>query len=455
MGAARLTYLGYNYGQVISRDNGARMESLKSILVWIFISSSLFGAKVTHERWGKGETFSEYLTSRNISTGLLNDVSETDIGFLSEIEGDQPFYELKNTEGTLEQALIPIGKEMQIRLAKEWGSDVYSFDIIPIEYKEEEYGATITIEKNLHTDIINALHHAPLADKMGQLFKGTVNAKKFKKGDKVSFLYTQRTRMGTPFDIPYVKIALYDSKGKRQFIYADEDGYGYKSDKKSQAYTVTGKKKVTYTRRVPRKSISSSFGMPLRHVRLTSSFSYRRFHPILKQYRPHHGTDFGARRGTPLLAVNSGTVSFAGIMNGYGKVVKIKHTGGYESLYAHQSRIHVKRGERVQKGQIIGYVGSTGRSTGAHLHFGLMKHGRWIDPMHVLHKGSADTSILKTFTKYKDVTTTKYKEVQIKDAKKNRVKLLAYIENQDTYYVWDERMQASMRVEDAESNQTL
>lgn len=431
------------------------MGSLKSILVWIFISSSLFGAKVTHEHWGKGETFSEYLISRNISTDLLNDVSETDIEFLSEIEGDQPFYELKDTEGTLEQALIPIGKEMQIRLAKERGTDVYSFDIIPIEYKEEEYSATVTIEKNLHTDITNTLHHPALADKMGQLFKGTVNAKKFKKGDKVSFLYTQRTRMGAPYDTPHIKIALYDSNTKRQFIYADEDGYGYKSAKKSQAYTVTGKKKVTYKRRVPSKSTSSSFGMPLRHIRITSSFTHRRFHPILKCYRPHHGTDFGARRGTPLLAVNSGTVSFSGYMNGYGKVVKIKHKGGYESLYAHQSRTRVKRGQHVKKGQIIGYVGSTGRSTGPHLHFGLKKNGRWINPMSVLHKGSIKDTVLKTFTEYKDVTKTKYKEVVIKDAKENKVKLLASMKKEGIPFVWDGYQQTSMRVEDEQADQTL
>ena len=188
------------------------MGSLKSIVVWILISSSLFGAKVTHERWGKGETFSEYLTSRDISTDLLNDISKTDIQFLSEIEGDQLFYELKDTNGTLEQALIPIGEEMQIRLAKERGSDTYTFDIIPIEYKEEEYSATVTIEKNLHTDITNTLYHPALADKMGQLFKGTVNAKKFQKGDKVSFLYTQKTRMGKPYYTPDIKIAMLESR---------------------------------------------------------------------------------------------------------------------------------------------------------------------------------------------------------------------------------------------------
>jgi murein DD-endopeptidase MepM/ murein hydrolase activator NlpD len=431
------------------------MRSLKNIVVWILISSSLFGAKVTHERWEKGQTFSDYLSSRDIPSDLLNDISKTDIKFLSEIEGDQLFYELKDADDTLQQALIPIGTEMQIRLAKERDSHDYQFDIIPIEYKEKEYSATVTIEKNLHTDITNALQHPALADKMGQLFKGAVDARKFQKGDKVSFLYTQRTRMGQAYTNPSIKIAMIESGEKQKFIYADEDGYGYKSTKKSQAYTVTGKKKVTYTRRVPVKSTTSRFGMPIRHVRITSHFSHRRYHPILKRYRPHHGTDFGARRGTPLLAVNSGKVSFAGRMGGYGKVVKIKHGGGYESLYAHQSRIRVKKGQKVKKGQIIGYVGNTGRSTGPHLHFGLMKHGRWINPMSVLRKKSIKDTVSKTFTKYKDVKTTKYKEVVIKNAKENKAKLLSYVGKENTPFKWEAYKQTSMRVKDGRSDQTL
>ncbi len=431
------------------------MGSLKKIVVWILISSSLFGAKVTLGHWEKGKTFSEYLDSKEISKEILSDISKADIQFLSEIEGDQLFYELKDHNGTLEQALIPIGEEMQIRLAKEHNSDVYSFDIIPIEYKEKEYGATVTIETNLYTDVTNALYHPSLADKIGQLFKGTVNTKKFQKGDKVSFIYSQKTRMGQPHTMPSIKIALLESRKKRQFIYADEDGYGYKSTKKSQAYTVTGKEKVTYTRRVPVKSTSSRFGMPLRHVRITSSFSHRRYHPILKRYRPHHGTDFGARRGTPLLAVNSGKVSFSGRMRGYGKVVKIKHSGGYESLYAHQSRIRVKRGEHVKKGQIIGYVGSTGRSTGPHLHFGLKKNGRWIDPMRVLRKTSIKDTVLKKITEYKDVTKTKYKKVVIKNAKENEEKLLAYLKEKSTPFIWEGYEQMSMGVEDGKTDQAL
>ncbi len=431
------------------------MGRLKSIVIWMLIASSLFGAKVTSERWKKGDTFSEYLSSRNISNDLLQSISKTDIKFLSEIQGQQLFYELKDQNGNLEQALIPIGEEMQIRLAKERDSDTYHFDIIPIAYQEEEYSATVSIEKNLHTDISTALNNPGVADKMGQLFKGTMDARKFKKGDKVSFVYTQKTRMGQPYYRPSIKIAMYESKGKRQFIYADEEGYGYKSDKKSQSYTVTGKKKVTYTRKVPVSKKGSRFGMPLRRARVTSSFSYRRYHPILKRYRPHHGTDFGAKRGTPLLAVNAGKVTFSGWMGGYGKVVKIKHAGGYESLYAHQSRTRVKRGQKVKKGQIIGYVGNTGRSTGPHLHFGMKKNGRWINPMKVLRKKSIKTSVMKKFTKYEDVKTTKYKNVVIKNAKENREKLLNYLKQEGKVFVWDCNTQTSMRIKDGQYSQTL
>jgi len=431
------------------------MKIFKSIVLWILIFNSLFAANVSMEKWKRGETFSQYLNTRSIHPDILKSISKEDLKFLSEIQGNQTFYELRDENGELEQALIPIGEEMQIRVAKERKSGIYTFDIIPIAYKQEEYSATVTITSNPHTDVKNTLHYPALADKMGQLLKGTVNTKKLKKGDKISFLYVQKTRMGMPYYMPHIKIAMLESHGKKQFIYADEDGYGYTSDKKSQAYTVKGKKKITYTRRVPVNSKKSRFGMPLRHARITSSFSHRRYHPILHRYRPHHGTDFGARRGTPLLAVNAGKVIFAGRMGGYGKVVKIKHNGGYVSLYAHQSRIRVKRGQWVKKGQIIGYVGSTGRSTGPHLHFGLTKNGRWINPMKVLRRKSAGGTILKKFTKYKETKTVKYKKVVIKNAKENKVKLLEAMKAEKKPFIWGNFNQTSMRINDEKSHRTL
>lgn len=115
--------------------------------------------------------------------------------------------------------------------------------------------------------------------------------------------------------------------------------------------------------------------------RISSGFSYNRLHPILKKRRPHLGLDFAAPKGTPVLASASGTVVVAGWNGGFGKFVKLRHGNGYQTSYGHLSRIRVKRGSRVSQGQIIGNVGSTGLSTGAHLDYRVQdKRGRYMNP---------------------------------------------------------------------------
>ena len=115
---------------------------------------------------------------------------------------------------------------------------------------------------------------------------------------------------------------------------------------------------------------------------ISSSFGMRR-HPILGYRRMHSGLDFKAGRGQPIYAASDGVVAYAGRKGGYGKFVKINHSGNLASGYAHMSRIAVSSGRRVQRGQIIGYVGSTGLSTGPHLHYELYRGGRTINPLSV------------------------------------------------------------------------
>jgi len=419
---------------------------MKYLVMVIFVFSFAFGMKAERKEWPKDFTFSDYLDSHNIPQGMLDSISKKDQEYLSDIQRKYKYYELLDGNGTLIQALVPISKEMQIHLFKEKKSDRYKFDIIPIIYKTDEYFAKVIIKTNPYMDAKRSINRDSVAKKASQALKRTIDTRKFHIDDTVSFIYIQRSRLGIPYSMPEIKVMKVKTKKIDQFIYVDEDGYGYKGTDKQTAYTVTGKEKVTYVRRVYGKG--STFGMPLRHPRVTSSFSYRRWHPILHRYRPHHGTDFGARRGTPLLAVNDGRVSFAGWLNGYGRVVKIRHAGGYESLYAHQSRIRVKRGQKVKKGQIIGYVGSSGRSTGPHLHFGLKKNGRWVDPMKYLRKKSIKTSILKKFTKYKDVKKTKYKKVTIEGTAENRKKLQSYLLNDTPSYIWKKTYRGEVHVKE-------
>lgn len=115
---------------------------------------------------------------------------------------------------------------------------------------------------------------------------------------------------------------------------------------------------------------------------ITSRYGMRR-HPILRYRRMHSGLDFRARHGTPIYAVTDGTVNFAGRNGGYGNFVRIRHGGNLSTGYAHMSRIAVRNGETVRRGQVIGYVGSTGLSTGPHLHYEMYRSGQKIDPASV------------------------------------------------------------------------
>ena len=110
---------------------------------------------------------------------------------------------------------------------------------------------------------------------------------------------------------------------------------------------------------------------------VTSHFSYSRFHPILKIYRPHLGTDYGAPEGTPVQTIGNGHVTFAGPKGGEGNMVQIRHTNGYETMYMHLSRILVRNGQQVAQGQRIGLVGHTGLATGPHLDFRIKQNGEF------------------------------------------------------------------------------
>lgn len=125
---------------------------------------------------------------------------------------------------------------------------------------------------------------------------------------------------------------------------------------------------------------------PLRYDSLSSPFNPRRMHPVLKRIVPHNGTDYAAGTGTPIWAAAAGTIKFIGNKGANGNLVTIQHANGYETAYAHLSRFEkgLKKGDHVKQMQAIGYVGSTGRSTGPHLHFGLRKRGRWVDPLAVI-----------------------------------------------------------------------
>ncbi len=122
---------------------------------------------------------------------------------------------------------------------------------------------------------------------------------------------------------------------------------------------------------------------PLKYGRITSRFSYRRLHPIRKVYRPHYGVDYAAPVGTPVQATADGVVRSAGWNGASGRMIHLRHPKGYETMYLHLSRLApgIRLGVKVTAGEVIGYVGSSGESTGPHLDYRILYRGRYINPL--------------------------------------------------------------------------
>ncbi|MGB1230131.1 MAG: M23 family metallopeptidase [Holosporaceae bacterium] len=162
--------------------------------------------------------------------------------------------------------------------------------------------------------------------------------------------------------------------------------------KATTANTVAATKKTPAPKAAPAskkdpvaKASDFELKAPLHKARVSSPFGFRH-HPVLHKRKLHKGMDFAAKKGTPIKAAADGVIVLAQHAGGYGKYVLIKHKDGYSTGYAHLSRYHkgIKAGTKVTKGMLIGYVGNTGRSTGAHLHFELIKNGRHINPKNFL-----------------------------------------------------------------------
>jgi len=327
-------------------------------------------AEVHHKLWKKGLDFEHYLKQHHISTEIIDALDKDDGQLISEIDENRRYYEMIASNGVLLQALIPTGEELQLHLYRTPSG--YKLEIIPIAYKKDTYIAQLTVNTAAQSDIIKVTKNRRLAIEFTKVLKHSVNFRSIQKGDRIAIVYDQKMRLGQPIGVPDIKVAMMETHGKRHYVFKHTDGKYYDENAK--------------------ELVKKYMGKPLRHIRITSPFTHRRFHPVQKRWKAHLGTDFGARRGTPILAVAEGKVIFSGRKGGYGQVVKIQHADGYVSLYAHQSRRKVKVGEHVRKGQVIGYVGSTGRSTGPHLHLGIYKNGRAINPVQMVKFSSKGLS---------------------------------------------------------------
>lgn len=219
-----------------------------------------------------------------------------------------------------------------------------------------------------------------IASQMADMFSGDIDFhRELRKGDRFSVVFESMTADGEPINwgqaAGRVIAGEFVNNGKSYSAVWYKDS----SSGKGNFYGFDGQSK--------RRAFLAS---PMEFSRVTSGFAMR-FHPILQKWRAHLGTDFGAPTGTPVRTVGDGLVEFAGWQNGFGNVIYVRHASERQTVYAHLSRMDVKKGQRVEQGQRIGAVGATGWATGPHLHFEFRVKGQHQDPRVIARASEAIT----------------------------------------------------------------
>ena len=272
------------------------------------------------------------------------------------------------------------GKEhlqaFEIELDQDWkltwekGSKGIQFRKREQFYEVELKSAVSTVEGSSLDGGLEPRLQPVLVSQLADIFNWEVDFNRdIHRGDTFKLLYEERSRKGKQQD-PSIRILAAELMNAGQKFFAI---YFEKEKGKGNYYDLRG------------RSLARAFlRFPLEFSSISSQFAHSRFNPILKMDLPHHGVDFSAKRGTPVRAVGDGKITYAGWKKGgYGRIVDIQHDSIYSTRYAHLQGLArgLKSGMVVQKGQIIGYVGSSGRTTGNHLHFEMYKDQQYVDPL--------------------------------------------------------------------------
>jgi murein DD-endopeptidase MepM/ murein hydrolase activator NlpD len=268
----------------------------------------------------------------------------------------------RSVEGTLREINYRIDADRMLKITPD--TQGYSAQVTEIPSRTEIVAVRGTLDDSLFNAVEEAGESAELAMRIAQIFGYDMDFYTDPRRGDTFCVLMEKKKYANGRTAGYGKIfaAEYDNAWKKYqaLLYRDPAGRpGY--------YTAEGKSLQKAFLRSPLK-----FG-----AAVTSHFSKARFHPILKTYRAHLGTDYGAPVGTPVQTIGSGKVIFAGRKGGEGNMVQISHANGYETMYLHLSRMFVRLGERVEIGKTIGLVGSTGLSTGPHLDFRILQKGQY------------------------------------------------------------------------------
>ncbi len=321
--------------------------------------------KVKHKTIKKNETLADILLQFNIDYNLITKIFDESKSIFDfrKIRPDRNYavYQKKDSLNSFFAFVYEINKVKYIK--------VQLLDSLVIELKERdvkvrEKSVSGTINSSLYETLVNQNSSIVLAGELAEVFAWQIDFYTIQKGDRFYAIYEERFVDEESVGIGDILVAKFIHKKNpfNAFLYTQNNNKEYFDEEGN--------------------SLQKEFlKAPLKYRRISSHYSGRRLHPILRVYKPHRGIDYAAAIGTPVQAVGDGIIIKVGRNGAAGRMVKIKHNSVYSSAYLHLSGYAkgVKSGARVRQGQVIGFVGSSGRSTGPHLDFRFWKNGSLVN----------------------------------------------------------------------------
>ncbi len=349
--------------QQIVQDTVAEVVAARDSFLGIDVEDS----EVLHERVPNNQTLGGLLSKYGVSRQQIHEleVKSMPVFNVRKIKGGNPYHiirSVKDSVPTTDYFIYEVNSTEYV---------VYGFsDTVSVRRYEKElvYREKIVsgeIETSLWNSVVGQGIPFDLALQLSNIYAWNIDFFGLQKGDKYVAQYIE-----VVCDSSFVRI---DTVKCAKFTHCGVDFWAI-------PFTQNGREDYfDYDGNSLRKAFLKA---PLSYSRISSHFSHSRFHPVLKITRPHHGVDYAAPTGTPVSTIGDGRVIFKGWTNGGGNTVKVQHNGTHTTCYMHLSKYgKISQGSMVKQGEVIGYVGSTGVSTGPHLDFRVYENGKPIDPL--------------------------------------------------------------------------
>ncbi len=317
----------------------------------------------------KGMSMSDILTQHDFSPPEIYQLREETkpVYDLAKIKAGQEFRVFQTPDGKVISLEYDIDEMSFLQLRREEGKFKGEIKKIPYEIRVKMVFGLI--DDNLITAVNEQGEGDYLALALAELFAWDIDFyTDLRQGDTFKIVFEKKYLENKFIGYRNIQAAEFINQGKPFQAFR----YSYPDTKESDYFDLEGNSL--------RKEFLKS---PIKFARITSRFSFNRLHPIRKVYRPHYGVDYAARVGTPVQATADGTVILVGRRGASGRMVTIRHRNDYETLYLHLRNYGrgIRKGAKVKSGQIIGYVGSSGESTGPHLDYRIKYRGKYINPL--------------------------------------------------------------------------